>query len=196
MTKRDRNPFPSMHFYPDRWLSGRATRMMTPEQKGGFMDLLAHAWDGDEPCTLPDDPTLLAQLSGLGAKRWQAAGALIRAQFATVPDLPGRIRNSQQFEIYCRQIIKREKKRGRNGNRWRSLRARIFARDGYRCVYCGAKGVPLQCDHIIPQSRGGSNDPANLATACRMCNRSKADRTPEEWRRGDAVTANRRRPNV
>lgn len=64
---------------------------------------------------------------------------------------------------------------------WSELRARAFRRDDYTCQYCGVRGVQLQCDHIIPVSRGGSNDLSNLATACRKCNLSKHDKTPEEW---------------
>lgn len=66
---------------------------------------------------------------------------------------------------------------------WRILRATVFARDDYTCQYCGLRGVSLQCDHIIPVSRGGSNDLDNLATACKPCNQSKCDKTLEEWRR-------------
>ena len=48
------------------------------------------------------------------------------------------------------------------------------------CIYCGA---PAQThDHVIPRSRGGSDDPANLVLACVSCNASKGARTPEEWR--------------
>lgn len=69
---------------------------------------------------------------------------------------------------------------------WRVLRTEIFARDNYTCQYCGAHGVSLQCDHIIPISRGGSNEKSNLTTACKTCNQSKHNKTPEEWRGGRA----------
>lgn len=36
-------------------------------------------------------------------------------------------------------------------------------------------------DHIRPLSRGGSNWPDNLACACASCNRSKNDKTLDEW---------------
>lgn len=56
----------------------------------------------------------------------------------------------------------------------------IFARDGRTCRYCGATD-DLQIDHVCPLSRGGTNDPDNLAVACRPCNRSKHAKTIEEW---------------
>lgn len=67
---------------------------------------------------------------------------------------------------------------------WSALRTSVFKRDGYSCSYCGAHGVRLECDHIIPVSRGGGHDIGNLATACFKCNREKHNRTPSEmgWR--------------
>ena len=66
---------------------------------------------------------------------------------------------------------------------WEELRFSVFSRDAFTCVYCGAADVALHCDHVIPLSRGGSNDMRNLATACEACNTSKGARTPSEWRR-------------
>lgn len=65
---------------------------------------------------------------------------------------------------------------------WAKIRARIFERDNYTCQYCGAYGVALECDHIFPVARGGSHDDDNLNTACFPCNRSKRDKTLDEWR--------------
>lgn len=64
---------------------------------------------------------------------------------------------------------------------WRRLRSLVFERDNYTCSYCGERGVMLECDHIIPISRGGGNSISNLTTACKPCNLSKRDRTPDEW---------------
>jgi 5-methylcytosine-specific restriction endonuclease McrA len=41
------------------------------------------------------------------------------------------------------------------------------------CVYCGAKEVPLEVEHIHPRSKGGSNRISNLTLACRPCNQKK-----------------------
>lgn len=65
---------------------------------------------------------------------------------------------------------------------WSILRTEIFERDNYTCRYCGAYGGRLECDHVMPVSRGGSNDPHNLVTACFTCNRSKRAKTVEEWK--------------
>jgi DnaD/phage-associated family protein len=55
------------------------------------------------------------------------------------------------------------------------LRQETFDRDGRKCVICGAK-EDLSIDHIIPRSKGGTNDPENLQTLCRSCNSSKKNR--------------------
>lgn len=64
---------------------------------------------------------------------------------------------------------------------WESLRQTVFNRDNYICAYCGEHIDNPDCDHVIPVSRGGSNDIGNLVTACKRCNQSKGDKTPEEW---------------
>ena len=50
---------------------------------------------------------------------------------------------------------------------------RILRRDRFTCQYCGATGVDLEIDHVIPIALGGSNSEINLVTACRKCNRKK-----------------------
>jgi hypothetical protein len=64
---------------------------------------------------------------------------------------------------------------------WERLRTEVYFRDDYTCQYCGERGGRLECDHIMPLSRGGSNDISNLTTACFKCNRSKRAKTPGEW---------------
>jgi len=64
------------------------------------------------------------------------------------------------------------------------LRKKVFERDDYTCQYCGDRGGELECDHIHPVSKGGSNDIDNLATACKLCNRSKRTKSVEEFING------------
>lgn len=62
----------------------------------------------------------------------------------------------------------------------------LFARDGYRCQYCGKherdlKGrTSLTRDHVTPQSRGGDNSWTNCVTACSPCNARKDNKTLSE----------------
>lgn len=55
----------------------------------------------------------------------------------------------------------------------------IYKRDGHTCQYCGCK-ENLTLDHIIPSSRGGTNDWDNLTTACKPCNLRKGSRYLED----------------
>jgi len=34
--------------------------------------------------------------------------------------------------------------------------------------------VTLEVDHVVPRSRGGTDDPENLVTSCQDCNRGKS----------------------
>ncbi len=62
----------------------------------------------------------------------------------------------------------------------------LFARDDYQCQYCGRRSTELKPresltrDHLIPISRGGSNEWTNVVTACSGCNTKKANRMPNE----------------
>lgn len=53
-------------------------------------------------------------------------------------------------------------------------------RAAHRCEYCHAPeavfNFPFEVEHILPTSRGGVDDEANLCLACRACNLRKSDR--------------------
>jgi 5-methylcytosine-specific restriction endonuclease McrA len=62
----------------------------------------------------------------------------------------------------------------------------LFARDRYRCQYCGRTAADLRPresltrDHLVPLSRGGTNDWTNVVTACSPCNTRKGNQMAEE----------------
>jgi 5-methylcytosine-specific restriction endonuclease McrA len=62
-----------------------------------------------------------------------------------------------------------------------------------KCVYCGATGVPLQVEHMMPKARGGTNRVSNLTIACARCNDAKGTQTAAECGHPD-VEAQARRP--
>ena len=56
--------------------------------------------------------------------------------------------------------------------------------DAWRgCAYCGAVGVPLQKDCVLPISRGGRYTVDNVVPACRSCNTSKCNSEVTGWLR-------------
>jgi hypothetical protein len=64
---------------------------------------------------------------------------------------------------------------------WWPLRNYILERDNYVCRYCGDSAERMCADHVVPLSRGGTNDEDNLVSCCLPCNSSKCDRLLEEW---------------
>lgn len=50
---------------------------------------------------------------------------------------------------------------------------------GNCCAYC--RGPYEVMDHVVPLARGGSNWPANLRPACKICNDSKKAKRLSEW---------------
>ena len=61
-------------------------------------------------------------------------------------------------------------------------RKNLYARDGYRCQYCGEEfaAKDLTLDHVMPKSQGGQSRWENLVACCQSCNRKKGNRTPSE----------------
>ena len=55
------------------------------------------------------------------------------------------------------------------------LRFEVLRRDGFKCAYCGiaASASELHVDHVVPVVDGGSDELANLVTACIDCNLGK-----------------------
>lgn len=61
----------------------------------------------------------------------------------------------------------------------KALRERIGAQARQRCGYCltteRITGTPMEIDHIIPHSLGGSSGEDNLWLACSLCNEHKGN---------------------
>ncbi len=55
------------------------------------------------------------------------------------------------------------------------IRFKVFQRDNFTCQYCGRKTpeVILEIEHVIPISKGGTDEEDNLTTSCFECNRGK-----------------------
>ena len=55
------------------------------------------------------------------------------------------------------------------------LREYLLEKWQRKCAYCQVKDVPLQVEHIVPRSKGGSNRVSNLCLACELCNQKKGN---------------------
>lgn len=100
----------------------------------------------------------------------------------------------------------------KNGSKWirRLKRLRIYARDGWKCVWCGcdvyspgksphgpafnpagypkaqfrSETDPLRMatlDHVLPREHGGGNEAGNLITACLTCNEERGTLSPLQF---------------
>ena len=61
------------------------------------------------------------------------------------------------------------------------VREYLLEKWGRKCAYCGKLNVPLEIDHIVPKSKGGSNRISNLTIACHGCNQTKGNQTAKEF---------------
>ncbi|WP_075879595.1 RNA-guided endonuclease IscB [Vreelandella massiliensis] len=53
------------------------------------------------------------------------------------------------------------------------VREHLLEKWGRECAYCGTGDTPLEIEHVVPRSRGGSNRVSNLTLSCHDCNQAK-----------------------
>ncbi|MGI9142010.1 MAG: HNH endonuclease, partial [Fluviibacter sp.] len=63
-----------------------------------------------------------------------------------------------------------------NSSAWKKIRAAVLARDNHICAYCLSDQANT-VDHVVPRSKGGTDDLDNLVAACMSCNSSKQARS-------------------
>lgn len=58
----------------------------------------------------------------------------------------------------------------------------VFARDWWKCQYCGIEksAKELTLDHVIPRGQGGTTRWENVVACCAACNSDKGNRTPRQ----------------
>jgi hypothetical protein len=61
------------------------------------------------------------------------------------------------------------------------VRQYLLEKWGRRCAYCDKENVPLEVEHIVPKSRGGTDRVSNLTLSCRSCNLEKGNRSIQEF---------------
>ena len=90
--------------------------------------------------------------------------------------------HSVSFTIKLPSVVRLLKVVKRNSKSVKFSRQNIYARDRYKCQYCGDKfpTEELTYDHVLPKSRGGRTEWTNIVTCCIDCNRKKGGKTPRE----------------
>jgi 5-methylcytosine-specific restriction endonuclease McrA len=109
---------------------------------------------------------------------WRRALVLTLKDKAEVVETSGRVCHSEHDEFGIPHVIRLRSyvHVPRNAGRRISRRA-VFARDRFRCQYCGS-GSHLTVDHVVPRSKGGGDEWDNVVTSCAPCNLKKGDRLP------------------
>jgi 5-methylcytosine-specific restriction endonuclease McrA len=95
------------------------------------------------------------------------------------------------------QVLATENKVYKSRNFPPSVRAMIFARDGFCCQACGRsrdqlirEGSHLQVDHKVAWGDGGQTCYSNGETLCRECNHAKHT-TKKFWHAKEALWGRR-----
>ena len=86
--------------------------------------------------------------------------------------------------------IKREK--------WLRIRSYILFRDGFRCQECGYY-KHLEVHHIVPRSKGGTDEFSNLVTLCKECHdviHGFKKRKKKRWNHDRRRSAKKRRERI
>ncbi len=76
------------------------------------------------------------------------------------------------------------------GRRWQLLRRYILDRDKGLCQPCRRGDlvvVATEVDHIVPKSKGGTDDETNLQAICTGCHDAKTKRETAEARQAHAM---------
>lgn len=102
----------------------------------------------------------------------------------------GDVTCSPDCQRQWKREVKRDCKHRRRATKANAFVEKVYRRtvyeaDGYRCHLCNKKTDPTKTaphprsptlDHVIPLSKGGTHERANVRTACFLCNSRKGDR--------------------
>lgn len=101
------------------------------------------------------------------------ANDLDRKRAQEVLDALGQKRRKYKEQALRRMLV--TERRRIFQKRQPQLMLALIERDGCQCKQCGSQD-DLTVDHIIPLSKGGSDDLDNLQLLCQSCNSQKRDR--------------------
>jgi len=137
-----------------------------------------------EVCLLPkalqhlDDQQIIVIVRQLEDAMREAADVIQTSTARTVEGLLADARAARQrarTQDVRRGLI--SVRRNEFGSARAALQLQLLERDGYVCSVegCGCQ-EDLTIDHVVPLSRGGTDDLSNLAWLCRRHNSEKSDR--------------------
>lgn len=108
---------PWFKFFPADWLLSASVRLMTAEQRGVYLQLLAEQWYSGNG--LPSDENLLVRLAGCTSEEWKRSKEPVLKHFVTED---GRLWNPKLRELQAEAIAlgQERSEAGKQGNvkRW------------------------------------------------------------------------------
>lgn len=90
------------------WLGSTKRAVMSLEEQGAYMNLLAHQW-GDDQCCLPDDDEVLAALSELRGRWVKGTTNPLRRCFPPHPTKEGFVANPKLLELWANKEEQRRR---------------------------------------------------------------------------------------
>lgn len=174
MTRRD----PAALWFGSDFYEDEQVLQMDYEQQGVYHRLLWISWRNGG---IPSDPSTLAKMLAVPIRRflrriwpaiatcWSADGDRLipRRRLLESPE-PAAARPLCANTIRHRRMMVARRIGRHSTQQWKQLVSSV----GGVCVRCGSDG-PLEKDHIVPVSRGGSDGIDNLQPLCIRCNRVK-----------------------
>lgn len=143
--------------------------------------LMGWAWRGKPAACIGADPSRWFRLCGESQQWWRLHCDQVLTHFVVCSD--GKWYHAGLAKLALERWGRPTRGRALDVSvtDWVRLRAAVFKRDSYRCVYCGVAGVPFHADHVIAFAAGGVSSMDNLVTACGPCNSSKGAKRVEDW---------------
>lgn len=92
-------------------------------------------------------------------------------------------RKNNPEKVRLRVRIRGERRRKNGGTYTKRDILKLMELQKHKCHWClcSLDKTKWHIDHVIPLSRGGSNDLSNIRLACAKCNMSKGNKMPWEW---------------
>lgn len=91
--------YPWFPMFASDWLGSTSHALMSPEERGAYMDLLCHQW-GAENCCLPDDDGILEALGGLPNGYFKGTSRVLRDCFPNHPLIGGMVANRKLLALW------------------------------------------------------------------------------------------------
>lgn len=103
----------------------------------------------------------------------RAMGILLTNRAHVVEEKEGHVLCSEKLSFPYPSVVRLNRYVNIPFKKMMPTRSRVLSRDNHECAYCGKYADTI--DHIIPRSKNGPHEWANVIAACMPCNSRKSD---------------------